>query len=278
MYKDSDTARYVIGPEKPVSSRPTGRVRPRRDPAPPLPVPPPSTLECWPLAAVLCVAGLVVIAFILGHELHEARETGAGETQRADQAMLQAEKLQGRLFKLAAEYDRLADDRRGLLRQTIAATAGESDARAVAKQALLASAAAKDETMQVAARWSDYSSNLAQTLDSERDHSVALEGELKAERQSAAEQAGQLNLQIQRLAGDKESIEQEAAAFQRLARELDSTVGSLRQQVGRLESERSSLESENRSLSSEVNCLKGTVSSLSAEVSSLRCEISNLRR
>lgn len=276
------TARYVISPEKEtVRRRPS---LPKAVPgSKPLPAPP-ANPDTWPLAAVLSVAGLVVIALLLTHRLNEVSATRQAEAERANAAWLQADTLGRRFFKLAAEYDQLSDDRRNLLRRISETMNKEAGARAELQKAIQAGEAAAAQTQLVALQWSEYSSGLEQTLDTIRSRALGLEGELQSERSASATQAEQMTREIEGLSSAKSAVEREAGSYQRLANELDATARNLRNEVSSLQSDRSSLESENRSLCSqnsqlrsEISCLNGRICSLQSEISSLRSQISRVK-
>lgn len=284
MHLDMHTARYVIGPEKPVIVRRPASPKARKpDPvqAPPEAMPSPR----WPRVAKVLFTGLAAISALLGHLLLQAMERRSVETERAAVATVQAEAAKRRLFKLAAEYDQLSADRRSLLRGISAAMTKEADAKKLASQWAKAHELAQAETASIATRWSEHSSGLERSLNASRSRSLDLQDALKAEQQAAAREAGQLNQEIQGLAKDKAAVEREADGYHNLARQLDSTASSLRSEVSSLqasksslESENSSLRSQNASLSSEISCLNSKVSSLQSELCSLRSQLANAKR
>lgn len=283
MHLDMQTARYVIGPDKPTGGR--------RPASPKLRKPPPSEAQPkltppdrWPAAALITLAGLASAMALLGGLLMHSVKRQQAETGRANAATVQADAIQKRLFKLAAEYDSLSEDRRSLLRSVRSAQTKEEDARRLALQWSKAHAAAQTEAFNVATRWSEHSSSLERNLNAARVQTLDLKDELKTERIVAAQQADHLNREIEGLAKGKAAVEQEADSYHRLARELDSTAGSLRSEVSRLQSDKSSLQgensslrSENCSLRSEISCLNSKISSLQSELCSLRSQLANAR-
>lgn len=270
-----NSARYVISPEKE-----TLRGRPTKRNAMPVPLQvlpsAPDTVP-WPLTSVISVAGLVIIALLLTHQLIEATSKEDAETNRANAAAVQADALGRRLSQLTAELARLSDDRRQLLRRISESMQQEASARAQWQKAAQASKEATAQTELVASQWSDYSSNLERTLHSTHSRALGLEGELQAARSAAATNADKWNRELKNLTSEKADLEKEAAGYRQLADDLKADTQALRQEVsslqsrnGSLESENQSLRGQNRQLLSELTYLRVTISGLQSEISCLR--------
>ncbi len=276
------SARYVISPEKETLRRRPAKRNALPVPLQVLPSAPPT--DSWPLAAVLSLSGLVVIALLLTHQLIEATSKHDAETKRANAAAVQADALGRRLSELTAELARLSDDRRQLLRRISESMQQEASARAQWQKAAQASQEATAQTELVASQWSDYSNNLERTLHSTHSRALGLEGELQAARSAAATNADKWNRELTNLTSEKAGLEKELAGYRKLADDLKAETQSLHQEVSSLQSRRGLLESENQTLRgqnqqllTELTCLRVTVSGLQSEISCLRQKLTHPR-